>query len=252
MKTYKPGLVAFALIALIGCGKQTEQQGQSVVLKTEMQKQAYGLGASIGMYLEKNLEAQAKLGLTLEKQLIVKGFIDKLAGKSLIDAGQIASLLTELEQTMQVKQQAQAIEQAAQSLLAGQKYLAENAKKAGVTTTASGIQYSVVKTAQGIRPKATDTVQVHYEGKLLNGDTFDSSYARQAPAVFPLNRVIKGWTEAVQLMPVGSKYRFTIPAELAYGEQGNLPTIPGNAVLQFDIELLAISQPKPAVQVGDH
>ncbi|MFT6209198.1 MAG: FKBP-type peptidyl-prolyl cis-trans isomerase FkpA, partial [Colwellia sp.] len=114
--------------------------------------------------------------------------------------------------------------------------------KEGVQVTESGIQYLVVTEGEGDKPSATDTVTVHYKGTFLNGETFDSSYERNEPAVFPLNRVISGWTEGVQLMSVGSKYTFTIPSDLAYGKNGNPPRIPGNSVLQFEIELLDIQK----------
>ena len=129
---------------------------------------------------------------------------------------------------------------AADSGAAGRAYLSANKGKPGVHTTASGLQYEVLTEGTGPRPAASDTVAVHYEGKLLDGTVFDSSIARGQPAVFPLNRVIPGWTEGVQLMPTGSKYRFTIPSELAYGTSGAGDVIPPNAVLVFDIELLAI------------
>lgn len=118
-------------------------------------------------------------------------------------------------------------------------FLAENAKKAGVKTTASGLQYEVITEGKGARPKATDQVKVHYEGKLVDGTVFDSSVKRGEPVTFPLNQVIPGWTEGVQLMTVGSKYRLVIPAALGYGEQGAGP-IPPNAVLVFEVELLDI------------
>jgi FKBP-type peptidyl-prolyl cis-trans isomerase FkpA/FKBP-type peptidyl-prolyl cis-trans isomerase FklB len=119
-------------------------------------------------------------------------------------------------------------------------YLAENKGKPGVITTSSGLQYSVVREGKGPRPTAQDTVLVHYEGKLIDGTVFDSSYQRGEPAAFPLDQVIPGWTEGVQLMPVGSKYHFVVPPQLAYGAQGAGGVIPPGAVLEFDIELLAV------------
>jgi FKBP-type peptidyl-prolyl cis-trans isomerase FklB len=124
----------------------------------------------------------------------------------------------------------------------GKKFMAANASKPGVKTTASGIQYEVLKDAQGPRPKATDTVVVNYVGTLLNGTEFDNSIKRGEPIEFPLNGVIRGWTEGLQLMPVGSKYKFYIPYNLGYGLNGNGP-IPGGATLVFEVELLKI---KPA------
>ena len=123
---------------------------------------------------------------------------------------------------------------------AGQAFLAANAKKEGVVTTASGLQYKVLQVGTGTRPKATNTVNVHYRGTFIDGKTFDSSYDRGEPISFPLNRVIVGWTEGVQLMPVGSKYEFYIPYNLAYGERGAGGAIPGYATLIFQVELLAI------------
>jgi len=122
-------------------------------------------------------------------------------------------------------------------------YMEANKAKAGVVTTASGLQYQVIRAGQGPRPAAKDTVLVHYEGKLVDGTVFDSSYSRGQPAAFPLDQVIPGWTEGVQLMPVGSKYHFVVPPQLAYGAQGAGGVIPPGAVLEFDIELLAV---KPA------
>lgn len=122
----------------------------------------------------------------------------------------------------------------------GEKFLAENAAKEGVTVLPSGLQYTVIKEGEGRKPKATDKVKCHYEGTLTNGQVFDSSYRRGEPAVFPLNGVIAGWTEGVQLMSEGSKYRFFIPYHLAYGERGAGQAIPPYAALVFDVELLSI------------
>ncbi|TLD72709.1 FKBP-type peptidyl-prolyl cis-trans isomerase [Phragmitibacter flavus] len=122
----------------------------------------------------------------------------------------------------------------------GIQFLKDNATKEGVTTTASGLQYKVLTEGTGKSPKATDTVVVHYKGTLLNGEEFDSSYARREPAEFPLNRVIKGWTEGVQLMNVGSKFEFYIPSELAYGSRGAGGDIGPDETLIFQVELLKI------------
>ena len=123
---------------------------------------------------------------------------------------------------------------------AGERFLADNAKKDGVTTTASGLQYQVLKEGTGKQPKATDQVRCHYEGTLIDGTVFDSSYRRGEPAVFPLNGVIAGWTEGVQLMSEGAKYRFYIPFNLAYGANGAGASIPPYAALIFDVELIAV------------
>ena len=122
------------------------------------------------------------------------------------------------------------------------KFLEENAKKEGVVTTASGLQYIVMTKGDGAMPKETDNVTVHYHGTLLDGTVFDSSVERGQPATFPLNGVIKGWTEGVQLMNVGSKFRFFIPSDLAYGERGAGGAIGPNATLIFEVELISIGK----------
>ena len=251
MKFFKPTVIAIALLSVMGCQEPAKQEETAAVLDTEIQKQAYGLGASIGMYMERNLEEHDKMGLALDESLIIRGFTDSMAGKSQIEKEDIQALLMNLDQAMKAKQLEQATASAETSLMEGQKFLAENAKKEGVQVTESGIQYTILTPTDGEKPVATDTVKVHYKGTFLNGDTFDSSYDRGQPAVFPLNRVISGWTEGVQLMSVGSKFKFTIPSDLAYGPNGKPPQIPGNTVLEFEIELLEIQKPEAAAQVGD-
>jgi FKBP-type peptidyl-prolyl cis-trans isomerase FkpA len=253
MRLFKPTLVAVALLAVVGCQEGAKkEEAKAPVLETEIQKQAYGLGASIGNYMQRNLDEHDKLGLALDKELIVRGFIDSINDKAVIEQEEIQALLTNLEQTMKAKQQEASVKEAKESLELGLKYLEENAKKDGVKVTESGIQYVVLTEGTGEKPVATDTVKVHYKGTFLNGDSFDSSYDRGEPAVFPLNRVIRGWTEGVQLMSVGSKFKFTIPSDLAYGPNGNPPRIPGNSVLEFEIELLEIQKAAAAPQVGAH
>ncbi len=253
MKLFKPTLVALALVAVAGCNETAvEAEPKAPVLDTEVQKQAYGLGASIGLYMQRNLAEHDKLGLTLDKELIIRGFVDSMAGKAVIEKEEIQALLTNLDKTMKEKQQAAVVAASEASLAEGAKFLEANAKKEGVQVTASGIQYVVLTAGEGDKPVATDTVKVHYKGTFLNGETFDSSYERDEPAVFPLNRVIKGWTEGLQLMPVGAKYKFTIPSDLAYGPNGNPPRIPGNSVLEFEVELLEIQKAEEAPKAEGH
>ena len=130
--------------------------------------------------------------------------------------------------------------QADKNLQEGQAFLAENGKKPGVTTTASGLQYEVIKAGDGAAPGPTDKVTVHYKGTLLDGSEFDSSYKRGETATFPLNRVIRGWTEGLQLMKTGAHYRFFIPADLAYGAHGAGRMIGPNATLIFEVELISV------------
>lgn len=254
MNFLKPTLVAVALVSVLGCQQEAKQETveeAKLVLETDQQKQSYGLGTSIGNYMTQNLERQAELGVPLDKELIIKGFSETLNGTSQMTEEDARAVLMAMETTIREKQQAAVEEKAKAALEEGQKFLAENAKKEGVQVTESGIQYVVLTEGEGEKPAATDTVTVHYKGTFLNGETFDSSVDRGEPAVFPLNRVIPGWTEGVQLMSVGSKYKFTIPSDLAYGPAGNPPRIPGNSVLEFEIELLEIQKAEEPVKVGD-
>ena len=153
-----------------------------------------------------------------------------------MDAAEIESV----RQAMVTRAQTRAAGAAQANREAGMAFLAGNRGKPGVFATASGIQYQIERQGQGPRPRATDRVRVHYRGTLLDGTEFDSSYARNAPAVFGLGEVIAGWTEGLQLMPIGGKYRFWIPGDLAYGPRGSPPNIPPNATLVFDVELIDI------------
>ncbi|OUS26561.1 peptidylprolyl isomerase [Thalassotalea sp. 42_200_T64] len=233
----KPTLVAVAVMAMMGC--QEEIAAKAVTLETEDQKQAYALGASIGSYMNNNLTEQQKFGVVLDKELLMAGFTESLNGKGQIEKEEIQKLLMALDQKVNEKKQEQAALATEKNIADGAAFLAENAKVEGVQTTESGLQYQVLTTAEGAKPMASDTVKVHYKGTLIDGTTFDSSYDRGEPIEFALNRVIKGWTEGVQLMNVGSKFKFVIPSELAYGPTGTGP-IPGNATLVFEVELIEI------------
>ena len=147
---------------------------------------------------------------------------------------------TKMQQEMQMRQQAENQKQSGANKEAGRKFLEENAKKEGVKQTASGLQYKVNVMGKGAKPAATDKVKVHYEGRLITGEKFDSSIDRGEPTSFPLNAVIKGWTEGLQLMPVGSKFTFYIPSELGYGDRA-VSTIPAGSTLIFEVELLEIN-----------
>ena len=175
------------------------------------------------------------------KQLGVKPDAAAIA-KAITDSAEKKPAMTpaQCQQVLQKASRDQASGAGARNKEEGAAYLAKNAKKEGVKTTASGLQYEVIKKGEGAAPKATDTVKVHYHGTLLDGTVFDSSVERGEPIDFPLNGVIKGWTEGVQLMNVGSKFKFTIPSDLAYGERGAGGDIGPNATLIFEVELLAI------------
>jgi len=235
-------LVAVALLALTACQKEQKAE-PAPKMDTEQAKQAYSLGVSAGRYLQSTIDEYSKISVDLNAQLILKGVQDGMAGKSDVTEEEIQQLLTALDETYRNEQMKLSEAAAASAKAAGQAYLDENAKKEGVTVTESGLQYEVLQAAEGAKPAATDTVKVHYTGTLTDGTKFDSSVDRGEPIEFPLNRVIPGWTEGVQLMSVGSKFRFTIPSELAYGER-DMGTIPPNSVLVFEVELLDIVKPQ--------
>ncbi|MDE6440579.1 MAG: FKBP-type peptidyl-prolyl cis-trans isomerase [Bacteroidales bacterium] len=163
------------------------------------------------------------------------------SGVSDEDANRILSAWqNKMQQEMQARQMEESLKEAAANKEAGRKFMEENAKQEGVQQTASGLQYKVNVMGTGAKPAATDRVKVHYEGRLLSGEKFDSSIDRGEPTSFPLNAVIKGWTEGLQLMPVGSKFTFYIPAELGYGDRA-VSTIPAGSTLVFDVELIEIN-----------
>ena len=240
-KVFKLSFVAASLLALTACNQEAPKA--EVKLETEQQKQAYGLGASIGDFLNKDLDDKTAAGFELDKELIIVGLKDSLMGNSKLTEDEIKELLTKLNTDFAEKQQAVAIAKAEAVKAEGIAFLAENAKKEGVTLTESGLQYEVITEGEGKKPLATDTVEVHYKGTLIDGTEFDSSYARGESVSFPLNRVIKGWTEGVQLMAEGSKFKFYIPSELAYGER-ELSEIPANSTLIFEVELIKVEQPE--------
>ena len=202
-------------------------------LATEKEQVSYMIGMTMGKQLE-----QVKDEVDLDT--LVKAVKSSLAGEKLLLTDEQAREIGEaFGQKMQAKQIAKMMAEGKKNLEDGQKFLAENAKKPGVKTTATGLQYMVITEGKGAKPQASDNVRVHYKGSLLSGKTFDSSYDRGEPATMPLAGVIPGWSEGLQLMTVGSKYKFFIPAALAYGEQGP-PVIGPNATLVFEVELLDI------------
>ncbi|MCU4676386.1 FKBP-type peptidyl-prolyl cis-trans isomerase [Catenovulum sp. 2E275] len=248
----KLGMVSVlaAALAMAGCGEKTNtetaqadsqqtQQKEAVTLQNMTEKQAYGLGVNFGAQLKATVEQINSVGLSLDMDMVKKGVEDSLAGSPALSEQEIQAAMQELQQQHQQMETAKREEEGKKFLEEGEKFLAENAKKEGVKTTESGLQYEVVEAGEGESPKATDTVKVHYTGTLIDGTKFDSSVDRGEPATFPLNRVIPGWTEGVQLMKVGSKYRFYVPYNLAYGEHGT-GGIPPYSTLIFDVELISI------------
>ncbi len=225
-------------IASIGLAQDKPQ------LKDQKDKASYSIGYDIGETFKKQ-----KIELNLDA--LVAGLKEALSGKeAALSKDEREKTLQAFQKEMMEKQIAASKEAAEKNKAEGEKFLEENKKKDGVKTTASGLQYKVLKEGSGAAPKETDTVVTNYRGTLIDGTEFDSSYKRNEPATFPVNRVIKGWTEALQLMKPGAKYQLFIPSSLAYGERGAGQTIGPNATLIFDVELLSIKPPEPAATVA--
>ncbi len=204
-------------------------------LATEKDQASY----MVGMAMAKQMEPMKD---DIDVDMLMKAIKSSLAGeKLLLTEEQASEIGASFGERMQAKQVAKMEADAKKNLADGQKFLADNGKKPDIKTTASGLQYQVLMQGKGVKPTATDAVRVHYKGTLLDGTTFDSSYDRKEPAVFPLNQVAPGWAEGVQLMPVGSKYKLWIPSALGYGDKGTPGgPIPPNATLVFEVELLEI------------
>jgi FKBP-type peptidyl-prolyl cis-trans isomerase len=201
---------------------------------------SYVIGYNLGRTLKQN-------DVNANSDLIVKGLRDGLGGGTgMLTDAEMQSTMQEFQKQVQSQQEAKQKVVGEKNKTEGEAFLAKNKARAGVKTTASGLQYEVEKEGTGPAPKATDTVTVNYKGTLMDGTTFDSSYDRGQPATFVLNQVIPGWTEGVQLMKVGSKYKFYIPAALGYGDKGAGNVIGPNSPLVFEVELLSIGEPKPA------
>lgn len=199
-----------------------------------MDKVSYALGLNIG----KQLASMGAEGLNIDD--FAQAIKDVLAGKEQMTVAESQNVVTKFFQEAEAKQRAKAAELGKAAKAEGEKYLAENAKKDGVITTKSGLQYMVLTEGTGKSPKASDSVKCHYEGFLIDGTVFDSSVQRGEPATFPLGGVIAGWTEGLQLMKEGGKTRFFIPYHLAYGEAGAAGSIPPYATLIFDVELIEV------------
>jgi FKBP-type peptidyl-prolyl cis-trans isomerase len=229
-----------AMVALMiaGCTKPGEKDAEEKVGKVELKNFAdrvsYMIGADIGASLRTN-KAE------VDPALVSRGLEDSYLERPLLmNEEEIAKVKQEFTEKLQRDYQDNLAEMSARNLAEGEAFLAENAKKEGVVTTASGLQYEVVVQGSGPKPGPKDMVKVHYRGTLLDGKEFDSSYQRGEPVVLNPDSLIPGWSEALQLMPVGSKYKLVLPAALAYGEKEVGPDIGPNATLLFEIELLGI------------
>jgi len=225
--------LAFLFLSLAGCDVPRSEAAETAAaeLTNDMQKASYSIGYSMAANVRR------EFGEDIDLAAFRAGIADQLGGAdSQITEEAANAALQALVQARQAAQQAKASENVGR----GSEFLAENGARDGVVTLPSGLQYEVLTDADGPKPAATDQVTTHYKGTLIDGTVFDSSYDRGQPATFPLNGVISGWTEALQLMSVGAKWRLFIPPQLAYGDRTQGP-IPGNSTLIFDVELLEIN-----------
>ena len=209
------------------CGSKT-----NVSLKSDVDSVSYAIGVSTGLGYKENLKTLP--GGEVNVDALIAGFIQAIKGDS------TKMNMEQAREYMQKYFVEASAKEANKTKEEGEKFLAENKKKSGVITTESGLQYQVITEGTGAKPTAEDHVKVHYTGTLLDGTKFDSSVDRGEPAEFPVSQVIKGWTEGLQLMPVGSKYIFWIPSDLAYGDRGAGQMIKPNSTLKFEVELLEI------------
>ncbi len=225
-------------VAVLGLGaiamQASADDAATTSLTTDQDQLSYTIGNNMGTNFAKNQ-------VTINEKVFIQGLEDGLKGnKPLLTAEQQQAVIAKFQKEMMAKMQAQAKADAAKNEAEGAKYLKKVAKQKGVKKTADGLYYQVVTQGTGPKPTATDTVTVNYEGKLIDGKVFDSSYQRGKPVNFQVNQVIPGWTEALKLMPVGSTYMLYIPGKLAYGAQGIPGVIGPNSVLTFKVELLSI------------
>lgn len=205
-----------------------------LTLKTQKDKFSYALGMKMGANLHKQ-------SVPVDPNMLARGLKDALAGgKTLLTDDEAQAAIMEVQNDLRKKQQEKMQQAGDDNKKEGETYLAANKGKEGVVTLPSGLQYKVLKEGTGPKPAASDSVVCNYRGTLIDGTEFDSSYKRGQPATFPVSGVIKGWTEALQLMPVGSKWQLFIPSDLAYGEHGPSPEIGPNSTLTFEVELLSI------------
>ncbi len=226
-------VVAIVLLSTISCN----QKQSSVKLETFEDSVSY----AIGMRLHDMYIGDAQLAKQTDSLIVVAAFNTLVNGETtLLTAEEEEAVIQSFSMKAQEEQQRQMEAQYETTKHAGEKFLAENAQRPEVKTTESGLQYEVISEGSGKKPEATSTVKVHYEGTTIDGKVFDSSYERGEPAEFPLNRVISGWTEGLQLMTVGSKYKLFVPYQLGYGERGAGADIPPYSTLIFTVELLEV------------
>lgn len=243
MKTPMKTILCITLLAFtLSCQKaeqQPEQQTKTTALQTDKEKISYAIGVNMAQSI-------SDIKDEIDLSILQKGMTDKMQGNNLLVSTEEAQpLLQSFSEKLMAREQEKLAKASQENLEAGKAYLEKNKTQEGVKTTESGLQYKVLKEGEGKSPGVSDRVRVHYEGTKLDGTVFDSSYKRGEPATFPADQVIKGWTEGLQLMKVGGKYRLFIPADLAYGARGAGQEIGPNEALQFDVELLEVLDNEP-------
>jgi len=220
-----------------GAAAQHHPAAAPLVLKTDKDKESYAIGMNIGKSIHRD-------GVDVDPNILLRGMKDAIAGgKTVLTEDEAKAVMTNLQAELHKQQAEKAQLAAGANKKAGDTFLAENKTKEGVVTLPSGLQYKILTPGTGPKPAATDTVVCNYKGTLLDNTEFDSSYSRNQPLTIPVSGVIKGWTEALQLMPVGSKWQLFIPSDLAYGPQAKGP-IGANSTLIFEVELLSIQEKK--------
>lgn len=254
---FKVSLLAAAVMLASGCQKdnaaettktdapaaEQAQSAKTIEFKSEDEKVAYAIGVSFANYLNSSLDKPKELGIELDKDMVLKGIENAFADKPELTEEEAHKALEGFDKRLTTLAKEKAKAKADANKKAGDDFRANYEKQEGVKKTKSGLLYKELTPGTGKSPKATDTVEVQYKGTLIDGTKFDSSYDRGKAATFPLNRVIPGWTEGVQLMKEGAKYEFVIPPELAYGEQ-DTPKIPANSTLVFQVELIKVHDEK--------
>jgi FKBP-type peptidyl-prolyl cis-trans isomerase FklB len=227
------GIIAILIAA--GCNLMGDKNKKSSEMKTRKDSVSYIIGTNVGNNFKQN-------GLEINNELFLKGVDEAMKGeKSMFSEEVVKKVMTAFQKEMMEKEDAKNKLAASKGIEEGNKFLDDNKKKEGVITLPSGLQYKVIKNGNGPKPKATDMVKVNYHGTLTDGTVFDSSYERKEPASFRVNEVIPGWTEILQLMPVGSTWEVYIPSNLAYGDRAT-GKIPAGSTLVFKVELLAIEK----------
>lgn len=233
-----PRVLGIAMAGLLGLSVMACNKGDRK-LETQKDKVSYIIGQNIG----RSFKQQGLTQDVIDLSTLRTGIEDALSGaESPITEEQMGEIMTEFQQEMTARTDSLNNAKGGENKAAGEKFLAANAQEAGVTVLPSGLQYKVLTEGTGKKPGLTSMVTVHYTGTLLDGTVFDSSVKRGQPASFPVNGVIAGWTEALQLMPEGSKWKLFIPADLAYGEQAAGPEIGPNSTLVFEVELIKVNE----------